>query len=204
LADLQVLSKSPEKKFSFGLRLYSLGRIVSDGSDLIRTAHPYLVRINRKTGLSTYLGIRAGSNAVIVDKVDSDLEMKISMKAGLEIPLIVGAGGKALLSLLPDAEIDRILSEYPLETFAPFTRENETQFKEKVDKVRSDGFALDDEEYMEGICALAVPLNLGKRKTQAAIWTVGLKSQFKRNSVENDVIVLKETAESLVIKLSLP
>ena len=64
LADPHVLSKNPDKRFNFGLRLYTLGRSASDGSDLIRTIHPYSRQINRKTELSTCLGIRAGSKAV--------------------------------------------------------------------------------------------------------------------------------------------
>lgn len=200
LVDLQVLSKSPEKKFNLGLRLYSLGRIASDGSDPIRTVHPYLVLINRKTNLSTYLGIRAGSKAVIVDKVESDPLMKVSMDEGTEVPLTAGPGGMALLSLLPDPEVNEILSEYSLRRFSPLVRENQTEFKEKVEKVRADGFAFDNEESMEGICALAVPLNLGKRKTQAAIWALGLESQFRGNSAENYVAVLKETAKTIAVK----
>jgi IclR family transcriptional regulator, KDG regulon repressor len=202
LADLHVLSKSPEKKFSFGLRLYSLGRTASDGSDLIPTIHPYLVQINRKTDLSTCLGIRADSKAVIVDKVDSDLAMKISMDEGIEVPLLAGAGGKALLSLLPDAEIDRILAENPLKKVTPLACVNKTQFKKKVEQVRVDGIAFDREGHMEGMCALAVPLNLGKRRTQAAIWSVGLKTQFRGNSIRHFIAVLKETAENIAVKFS--
>jgi len=203
LADLHVLSKSPDKRFNFGLRLYSLGRTASDGSDLIRTIHPYLVKINRKTDLSTCLGIRTDSKAVIVDKVDSDLAVKISMDEGIEVPLLAGAGGKALLSLLPDAEVDGILSEYTSKDFLLLTCLNKAQFKERVEKERADGFALDKEEYMQGVWALAVPLKLGKGKIQAAIWIIGLKAQFRGNVIDDYIAVLKETAEAIAVKFSL-
>jgi len=203
LADLHVLSKSPDKRFDFGLRLYAMGRAAADGSDIFRTIHPYLMQINRKTSLCTCLGIRAGFKAAIVDTVDSDLAVKVSMDPGIEVPLVAGAGGKALLSLLTDAEVDGILSEYTSKDFIVLTCVNKAQFKEKIEKVRTDGFALDKEEYMQGVWALAIPLKLSNGKIQAAIWTIGLKAQFRGNAIDDYIAVLKETAEAIAVRFSL-
>jgi hypothetical protein len=48
-----------------------------------------------------------------------------------------------------------------------------------IRKARKEGFALDDEEYIEGVRALAVPLDLNRGNLHAAIWVVGLKSQIR-------------------------
>jgi IclR family transcriptional regulator, KDG regulon repressor len=177
LADLGFLERVPENKVRLGIKLYALGRKAGADSNLISKIRPYLEAINQKTKLSVFLGLRSERKAVIVDKVDSPYDIKVSSEMGMKIPLTAGAGGQVLLSQLPETQIDRILQEDKLKKFTPSTITDPRRFKKKVKKVQLEGFALDDEEYIEGIRALAIPLNVGRPDLQAAIWVVGLKSQ---------------------------
>jgi DNA-binding IclR family transcriptional regulator len=61
-----------------------------------------------------------------------------------------------------------------------------------VQKAAADRFALDDEEYLEGIRSLAIPLDLGRPDVQAAIWVVGLKSQISAGRIPEFKKSLKE------------
>lgn len=177
LVDLGFLETAPENKVRLGSKLYALGREAGADSYLISKIHPYLEEINQKTKLSVFLGLRSERKAVIVDKVDSPYDIKVSSETGMKIPLTAGAGGQVLLSQLPETQIDKILKEDKLKKFTPSTVTDPRRFKNKVKKVRLEGFALDDEEYIEGIRALAIPLNVGRPDLQASIWVVGLKSQ---------------------------
>ena len=53
-----------------------------------------------------FLGIRSGDQAVVLDKVDSPGEIRVSSEVGMKIPLEAGAGGKVLLSQLSDSEFE--------------------------------------------------------------------------------------------------
>ena len=119
LADLGILERRDKNKFHFGTQFYVLSRAAMRRSELINTIHPYLEEINRKTRLMAFLGIRSGLRAIIVDKVDSTFDVKVMSEVGMRIPLLAGAGGKALLSQLPDAEVDDILSKNKLKKFTP-------------------------------------------------------------------------------------
>lgn len=178
LVDLGVLEMASENKVRLGIKLYTLGREAGAGSILISKIHPYLEEINQQTKLSVFLGLRSGMKAVIVDKVDSPYDIKVSSEMGMKIPLVAGASGKVLLSQLPEAQVDKILSENKLIKFTPYSCTDLKQFKNKIKKSGEDQIALDDEEYIEGIRALAIPLNIGRPDFQAAIWVVGLKSQI--------------------------
>ncbi len=201
LIDLGVLEGNSDAKFRFGARLYSLAKAAAKGSDLVSTIHPYLQEINQKTGLSVFLGIRAGLRVVIVDKVDSPMDIKVSSETGMRIPLLAGAGGKVLLSQLPDAEVDTILSGNKLKKFTPSSCANRRGYREIIKKVRQEGFAVDDEEYIEGVRAFAVPLRLNRDSLQAAIWVVGLKSQIKDEVLPSYKSMLKEIAEKIEDRL---
>lgn len=175
LADLQVLERLPNGKFTFGTRLYVLGKAAGSKAELIRTAHPFLEEIAAETDFSAFLGVRLGRKAVIVDKVDAAVGIKVSSEVGMRLPLVAGAGGKALLSQLSDSKLDEILTANGLRRFTPYTCVDRGKFEEAVLKVRDEGVAIDIEEYIEGIIAAAVPVNTHREGLQTAIWAVGLK-----------------------------
>ena len=115
----------------------------------------------------------------------------------MRIPLLAGAGGKAMLSLLSDDEIDRILSKHELKRFTPFSCTNKRQYKSMILETRKTGIAFDMEEYIEGIRALAVPLNFNGKDIIAAIWAVGLRDQIKDDQIGSYASYLKRIAEKL-------
>ncbi|RPJ21995.1 MAG: IclR family transcriptional regulator [Desulfobacteraceae bacterium] len=202
LVDLGILENGTEGKFRFGPGLYALGKASGGGSELVSTVHPYLEEISKETKLSVFLGIRSGKRAVIMDKVDSPFDIKVSSEAGMAIPLLAGAGGKVLLSQLSDAELNALLSESKLKKFTPASCTQKQNYKNMIQKARKEGFALDDEEYIEGVRALAVPLHLNRGNLHAAIWVVGLKSQIKDEVLPSFRSMLKDIARRIEIRFS--
>jgi len=202
LADLEILKQAPDTKFSLGIKFYLLGRAARMGSDIISTIHPYLETIHQKTHLSVFLGVRSGLHAVIVDKVDADFDIKISSETGMRLPLLAGAGGKAMLSLMPDQEIDRILSENGLKRYTRYSVVDKAKYKRMLKKTQQEGFAVDKEEYIEGIRALAVPLNINRGNAQFAIWAVGLKGQISDDVIGSYAELLKKFGREIQIQLA--
>jgi IclR family KDG regulon transcriptional repressor len=202
LDDLDVLEKSGENKFQYGMRLYTLGKAAGRSSELIGTVHPYLEKINQETKLSAFLGLRAGLWAVIVDKVDTAFDIKIYSEIGMRIPLLAGAGGRVLLAQMSDAEVDDILSRNKFEKFTPNSCVNKNKYKALIKQARRDGIAIDMEEYIEGIRGLAVPLRVLGADTQAAIWAVGLKRQITDDIIPQYARYLKKIAAEIEIRFS--
>lgn len=200
LADLNVLDRGPDGLFRLGTRLYVLGAAAAKASGLIQTVHPYLIEINRRTRLSAFLGLRSGRHAIIIDKVDTAIDIKVSSEIGMRLSLFAGAGGKALISLLPDAEMDQLLAETQLKAYTAKTITDKRTFKEAVLKLREEGVALDREEYIDGIVALAVPLST-RNHSQAAIWIVGLSQHVTEEKIREFSELLKEMAAEANFRL---
>ena len=197
LADLNVLENGTDGKFRFGTRLFTLGNAAGKRSELIQTVHPYLEAINRVTKLSAFLGIRSDLSAVIIDKVDSAHDIKISSEIGMQLPLLAGSGGKALLSLLPDKDLDRILSGNELKKFTLHTHIDKSDYRREIEETRRQGIAYDIEEYLEGVVALAVPLKTNRRDLQAAVWAVGLKQQLSATALSEFSGFIKDMANEM-------
>jgi len=203
LCERGILESGSDNKFRFGTNLYLLGRAAGNGSELIQTVHPFLEKINRETKLSAFLGIRSELKAVIVDRVDDAFGMKISSEVGMRMPLLAGAGGKALLAQLHDSELDRILSENELRKFTTLSCVDKTEYRKTIMKVREEGIAFDWEEYIEGVVAFAVPLKTQREGFQAAIWAVGLKRQAAEDAAPKFSGLLKGIAEEINLRFPL-
>ncbi len=201
LTDLKVLENQPDGKFVFGTRFYILGNIAGKRSALIQTAHPYLEAINEKTKLSAFLGIRSDRRAILIDKVDSAYGIKVSSEIGMQMPVLAGAGIKAMLSQLSDDEIEEILSRTELKRFTPHSIIDKAVYKKEIFQVRKQGIAYDRQEYIEGMVAFAIPIKAKGRDVQAAIWAVGLTHQVPDPSVPELTGYLKGICEEINYRL---
>ena len=201
LMDLNVLENQADGKFVFGTRFYILGNMAGKRSKLIQTARPYLETINEKTKLSAFLGLRSDRQVILIDKVDSAYGIKLSSEIGMQMPILAGAGIKAMLSQLPDQEIDEILARTELKRYTPFSITDKTVYKEEIFEVRKQGIAYDREEYIEGMVAFAIPVRANSRDLQAAIWAVGLTRQVPNSSIPGLIQLLKGISEEINFRL---
>lgn len=201
LIDLGVLESRAENKFGFGSRFYVMGHAAGRGSELIHLAHPYLEKINQQTKLSAFLGIRSGLRSVLIDKVDSAHGIKVSSEIGLQMPVLAGAGIKAMLSRLSDEHVEELVSGAELKQYTPNSIEDKSAYLAEIKQVREEGIAFDREEYIEGLVAVGIPIETNGRNMQAAIWAVGLTQQTTRESSLDLPAYLKNIAMEINARL---
>jgi IclR family KDG regulon transcriptional repressor len=200
LRDLNVLENQPDGKFVFGTRLYILGNTAGSRSALIQTAHPYLQAINERTKLSAFLGLRFDRQAILIDKADSAYGESV-FGIGMQMPVLAGAGIKAMLSQLSNEEIDEILARTELKRYTPYSITDKGVYKKEILEVRREGIAYDKEEYIEGMVALAVPVKANGKDLQSAIWAVGLARQVSDSSIPELTALLKGISEEINCRL---
>jgi IclR family KDG regulon transcriptional repressor len=203
LKDLGVLDKGSDGLFHLGSKFFILGNAAAVGSELIQTVHPYLEKINREYRLSTFFGILSGKDVIIIDKADNAQKIKISSEIGMRISIFAGVAGKTLLSQLPETVLDDILNSYRVRKYTQKTITDTKILKKEILKVRETGIAYDMEEYIEGLVAAAVPVITNRADLQAAIWTVGLKQEFKKNALKQISDFLLKTAAEINCRFSM-
>jgi IclR family KDG regulon transcriptional repressor len=203
LNDLDVLEKGPDGLFRLGPRLFVLGSAAAGGSELIQTVHPYLETVNREFKLSTFFGILSGQEVIILDKADRGRRINLSSEIGMKIPIFAGVAGKALLSQLTETDMDRILTENRPKRYTPRTITDKAVYKKEIVNVKKTGVAYDREEYIEGLMAVAVPLQTYREDLQAAIWAVGLKQEFREDTLRGITKSLLNMAEEINDRFSM-
>ena len=124
-----------------------------------------------RTGDTIYLAIRSGAELVCVDAREGNYPIKVfTLTVGMRRPLGVGAGGLALLSALPDDEIESIIrrNAQRLKDFPFYTPE---VLRRLVQETRRRGYGLNDGHILQGMSAISVGV-IGRRRQVVAALTI--------------------------------
>lgn len=159
LSDLAEESVVEQRNGDWDLsyRLIEIGGLQLDRIDIAKAARPYCERIAEATGETVNVVMRNGDGAVCVDKVRGDRGMQLDWRVGMKGPLHCGGSAKAILAFMPDLDRNRILAA-PLAQLTEHTITDATRLTRELGRIRSRGYAIDDQEVVLGIWCCAVPI----------------------------------------------
>jgi IclR family transcriptional regulator, pca regulon regulatory protein len=110
-----------------------------------------------------------GDEAVCVARAPGRRSMSEGVSIGSRVPAYATAIGRALLAGLTDEQLDALLTGRTFEKVTPRTATEPERLRKLIAKVRSDGFAVTDGEWEEGVRSGAVPIHDGRGQTIAAL-----------------------------------
>lgn len=140
-----------------GIRLLQMAFLTMEHNDLRRLAAPFLHNLCNQFRENVNLSILDGSDVVYVDAIESSQRVKLAAAPGQRLPAFCTASGKAILAFLPEENIKRIL-EHGMPRYTQKTLTSPELFFENIRQVRELGFAISDQEYEDGINAIAAPI----------------------------------------------
>jgi DNA-binding IclR family transcriptional regulator len=111
-----------------------------------------------KTGETINLGIRVGNKIVYVDKLESSSTIKVGLGIGVSVPSYCSGLGKVILAYTSKAELDEILNSISFEKFTGSTITDKNQLLMEFEKIRQNGYSIDDEEYVDGLICFGAPI----------------------------------------------
>jgi DNA-binding IclR family transcriptional regulator len=167
-----VMRDEDTKSYSLGLALFELARKAYSRIELKDVARPFMEELMRKTRQSVFLGMRSHDRVSIIDIVESTQDLKITAPVGARIPLLVGALGKVFMAGMKDGEAAQWIRAAGLRRDTEKSITDPARYLREIERARKAGYALDDEEYIQGVRAVAAPIHVAGRPT-AAIWVVG-------------------------------
>jgi DNA-binding IclR family transcriptional regulator len=178
LEELGAVMRDPlTKKYKLGFTLLEIGRSAYTQIDLKTSARPVMEALMEKTQTSVFLGILNWDHVSILDIVESRQDLKITAPVGTTIPMLAGAVGKVFLASMDEEQARKIVKSKGLPRFTDNSIVDTALYFQELTRVKEIGFAVDDEEYMPGVRAVASPL-MGLGQLRSAIWTVGFKASL--------------------------
>ena len=198
LEETGALKRDPiNKRYFLGTALIELGKKASNGIDLKKIARPYMEELMEQCQETVNLGLRNGNNIIIVEVVEAKKAFNVTSPIGASMPLLAGSAGKAFLAQMKPEEAKSLLHSNTLIQYTTRTITCPDAYFNQLGQIRTNGYAIDEEEYIPGVCAIAAPIT-GHRHYSAVLSVVGLKTSLDRTKMEN----YSESVKTAVKKIS--
>ena len=147
------LDRASDGSYRVAKKLFDLQRAEPLEQVLHRAAHPIMERLVTGCKETVNLGILDAGEVVVINTVESPQAVRMSSKIGNRRYLHATALGKCLLAGMPDKEVHRLVKLKGLARVTDETLTTKTGLMAELQKVRQQGWALDNQENeIEGRC----------------------------------------------------
>ena len=168
--------ESTEEGYRVGPRLMVMGLSLDPSGGLRKLAVPQLQTLTGLTRETSHFAILAESRSFILEVCDSPEPLRVASRSGTRAWLHASATGKVLWAHLPDGERDALISTFTFERQTPRTILSRSAMVTELKRIRSRGYAVDDEEYYEGVRCLAAPVF----RSGAVVGAIGITGAASR------------------------
>jgi len=165
--------------YRLGIRLAALGELAQRSTSLQRISHPVLRRLSRQTGETATLLLLVDGEGIAVLHSESTHRVVAKGILGRYWPIHASAGGKALLTWLPEGEVKAVLKK-PLTRYTPTTIVTLAALKKEFRQIRERGYATVRGEFMDDVWGVAVPIFNHREELEGAVTLGGPRSRVTR------------------------
>jgi len=160
--------------------LSNLGFKVIRRMDLRQEALPFMKELVEEWDETCDLSIFDQGKVFYIEVLRGDHALTISAAVGQRLPAHCTASGKLFLAYLPEPELNKTLNR-PLTKYTENTITSPDELRKQLEQIYSQGYAVDYEEYEQGVCAIAAPIF---NRKGSVIATIGSPSPISRMTPE--------------------
>jgi DNA-binding IclR family transcriptional regulator len=147
----------------------------------LRTAvRPHLVAIRDATEETTNLCVLDRFTVVYVDQAESWHAVRMLTEIGRRVPAHACGAGKVMLAHHPPEAIGGLLAREPFARLTPHTLRTAAELEAELERARTRGYAIDDEEFEDGVACVAAPILGPRGEVVAAISVSGPAARLMR------------------------
>jgi len=158
MAEGLVMQDAGSRRYLLGPLVFELGLAAASQFNLPDIFRPSLQRIAERTGDTVFLTARSGNDSVCIDRREGSFPIKtFTLEVGARRPLGAGAGGLALLMLLPEQAVDQIVRANAAR-FGSYNNLTVPALLKALKRSRELGYALNDIHNTTGATTLGLPI----------------------------------------------
>jgi DNA-binding IclR family transcriptional regulator len=188
-------------RYRVGLKILSLSRGALTGIDVREVALPIMRNLMHRTSLTCHLAILDGPDAVYIEKVEPEGFIRMDTWVGRRMRVHATSVGKALVAHIPQERLEKILSDRGMEKRTPKTITTLSRLLKELEKVRSQGHAVDDEENNMGARCVGAPVFNQGGSIEAALGLSGTINQVNAQTMPRILEALKDAARHISMQL---
>ncbi len=194
------VSQRPDGAYKINMRLFSVGSVALAELNLRDEARPLLRRLSEQFGDTAYLMVPSVDGAVCIDIVEGASPLTIkSIAVGSVLPYHVAAGPLTILAY--SAELRSRWLSRPLEEFTAHTVADSDVLQDQLDKIISEGYTVSDQDFLEGVGAVAAPVFGPSGDVPATVSLGGPAAHFRGSNLVGVIAAVRDAGERLTRQL---
>jgi DNA-binding IclR family transcriptional regulator len=131
--------------------------------------HGILAHVAGEIGETCNITMLDANEIIYIDRVQTQWQLKIDLQPGTRVPLHCSASGKLLISNMPRPKRRTLLENLTLTRYTDNTIIDIDLLESELDRIRDTRIGLDNEEYLNGLVCIAVPIIDASGKMLAAL-----------------------------------
>lgn len=176
-----VVTQTPEGRYTLGLRLFEYGRQVERSWDVSQVARPYMEHLCQQAGASVVLSVCEGGSVITLDQVARQGGLRVVSDIGSRLPIYCTSQGKVFLAHMSRTAAEALLRTQELSQLTPHTITHIPTLLQELEQCRANGYAIENGEYKIGLRSISAPVYTVEGQVR---YTVGVIGMFR--SIHSD------------------
>ena len=190
--------------YELAAKVFMLAGRTWSAEQLAEIALPFLADVCHTTGESANIAMLRDGLVTLVAKRDADGPVRVVQDVGARRPLHCTALGKVLVAWLPQGELNGVLDGIHFGRFTAKTIVRRAEFERELRRVRSAGYAIDDEEFIPGVRCIAAPVFSYTEEVVAALGAIGPRHRMTQQKLRECGPLVQKRARELSHRLGMP
>lgn len=192
-----IIKDSRTDKYKLGIKFFELGSVVIKNMNLRKIAHPYMEKLLKEFNETVHLGILVEGEILSIEQEESGQSLSPRIFIGKRTPLHCTGVGKAIMAYLPKDKFAFIIKEMGIPRYTENTISNEEELEKELEKIRKQGYAVDNMEHEEGVRCVAGPIRDYTGKASASLSVSGPAFRINENDIPNIAKKVKEYCDCI-------
>lgn len=168
------------EKYMIGPRAFELGAVYTGSTTLVDEGNKMLMQVVEEIGMTAHLGILEGQSVLYLVNVEPDHFKYLFGAVGQRKQIYNTALGKSLTAWLPEEKTVALLADCSFEKKTSTTIASVEEYMQELERVRENGYALDNEEAVVGMRCASAPVRGRMGDVIAAISVSGYNISYER------------------------
>lgn len=186
-----IIYNEDSKRYRLSRKLLTLGFRSLNEHNLLETVLPRLRDLRDIVKETACFGVLGNKKGIFIEQAQGHHTFRFVLSPGKPFELHCSAPGKAIMAYLPNIIRERYLSYMEFPRFNTRTITTKEAYLDELEKVRQYGYALDNEEELNGVICVGAPVFNYTGYPCGAIWISGPKDRLTRD-------VIKQTSKQIL------
>ena len=188
-------------KWHVGARAFTVGATFARRRNFSAQAVPYLRKLRDLTRETANLAVVDDEFIIVLTRMESREIMRSLTKVGGRVAMVASGVGKAVLATYSNEDVSAIIHHHGMPRLTEKSVVRPGDLFKELEKIRRQGFAIDDEEACMGLRCIAAVVYNDCAEPLAAISVSGMTSRLTDERLPQLGQTVREVAAELTVAL---